>query len=190
MLNILRIKKLPYLLISLMAALTIVACSSEEEASDVNQVEEIEIIEKSTPYSNDMESELSSIAEIATEDGRFNTLVTALVEADLAETLSGEGTFTVFAPTDDAFAALPEGTLEGLLADKEALSGVLLYHVLGSVVMAESVVEVSEATTLQGSDIAVEVVDGKVFVNDSQVIITDLEASNGVIHVIDKVLIP
>ena len=76
------------------------------------------------------------------------------------------------------------------MADKEALSGVLLYHVLGSVVMAESVIEVSEATTLQGSDIAVEVVDGKVFVNDSQVIITDLEASNGVIHVIDKVLIP
>ena len=187
--NLFKIRKLPFLLISILTLFTFVACSSDTD-DEVNEIEEIQIIEKSTPYSNDMESELSSIAEIATEDGRFNTLVTALVEADLAETLSGEGTFTVFAPTDDAFAALPEGTLEGLLADKEALSGVLLYHVLGSVVMAESVVEVSEATTLQGSDIAVEVVDGKVFVNDSQVIITDLEASNGVIHVIDKVLIP
>ena len=190
MTNLLKTMKLPYLLISILTIFTFIACGSDDAADEVNEIEEIQIIEKSTPYSNDMENELSSIAEIATEDGRFNTLVTALVEADLAETLSGEGTFTVFAPTDDAFAALPEGTLEGLLADKEALSGVLLYHVLGSVVMAESVVEVSEATTLQGSDIAVEVVDGKVFVNDSQVIITDLEASNGVIHVIDKVLIP
>ena len=190
MTNLFKIKKLTFLLISTLTLFTVIACSSDDASEEVNEIEEIQIIEKSTPYSNDMESELSSIAEIATEDGRFNTLVTALVEADLAETLSGEGTFTVFAPTDDAFAALPDGTLEGLLADKEALSGVLLYHVLGSVVMAESVVEVSEATTLQGSDIAVEVVDGKVFVNDSQVIITDLEASNGVIHVIDKVLIP
>jgi len=190
MTNLFKTKKLTYLLISILALFTFIACSSDDTSEEVNEIEEIQIIEKSTPYSNDLESELSSIAEIATEDGRFNTLVTALVEADLAETLSGEGTFTVFAPTDDAFAALPDGTLEGLLADKEALSGVLLYHVLGSVVMAENVVEVSEATTLQGSDIAVEVVDEKVFVNDSQVIITDLEASNGVIHVIDKVLIP
>ncbi|MBN32626.1 MAG: beta-Ig-H3/fasciclin [Dehalococcoidia bacterium] len=190
MTNLFKTKKLTYLLISILALFTFIACSSDDTSDEVNEIEEIQIIEKSTPYSNDLESELSSIAEIATEDGRFNTLVTALVEADLAETLSGEGTFTVFAPTDEAFAALPDGTLEGLLADKEALSGVLLYHVLGSVVMAENVVEVSEATTLQGSDIAVEVVDEKVFVNDSQVIITDLEASNGVIHVIDKVLIP
>ena len=190
MTNLFKIKKLTFLLISTLTLFTVIACSSDDASEEVNEIEEIQIIEKSTPYSIDKESELSSIAEISTEEWRFNTLVTALVEADLAETLSGEGTFTVFAPTDDAFAALPEGTLEGLLADKEALSGVLLYHVLGSVVMAESVVEVSEATTLQGSDIAVEVVDGKVFVNDSQVIITDLEASNGVIHVIDKVLIP
>ncbi|MFN2222883.1 MAG: fasciclin domain-containing protein, partial [Candidatus Promineifilaceae bacterium] len=108
------------------------------------------------------------------------------------ETLSGEGQFTVFAPTDDAFAALPEGTVESLLEDPEgALTDVLLYHVVDGVVMAEDVVGLSAAPTLQGQEIAISVVDGQVFLNDSvQVIITDIMASNGVIHVIDGVLIP
>ena len=136
--------------------------------------------------------EAQSIAEIAAEDGRFNTLVAAVTAAGLAETLSGEGTFTVFAPTDDAFAALPEGTVESLLEDPQgALTDILLYHVVDSVVPAETVVTLDSATTMQGEDVAISVVDGEVFLNESaKVIITDIEASNGIIHVIDAVILP
>ena len=167
-----------------------IACGEDEvvvTTTTTDEVEEIKIIEKSTPYP---EKEVEkSIAEIAV-DGGFNTLVAALDAADLVETLSGDGTFTVFAPTDEAFAALPEGMLEGLLADPDALKQILLYHVVGDVVMAETVVTLDEAETLEGSSVAIDVVDGNVFLNDSQVTSTDIEASNGVIHVIEKVLVP
>ncbi len=144
------------------------------------------------PPSMSAEAEGKSIAEIATEDGRFNTLVAAVTAAGLAETLSSEGTFTVFAPTDDAFAALPEGTVESLLEDPQgALTDILLYHVVDSVVPAETVVTLDSATTMQGEDVAISVVDGEVFLNESaKVIITDIEASNGIIHVIDAVILP
>ena len=167
-----------------------VACGEEEvvvTTTASEEVEEIKIIEKSTPYPE--KETKQSIAEIAV-DGGFNTLVAALDAADLVETLSGDGTFTVFAPTDDAFAALPEGMLEELLADPETLKQILLYHVVGDVVMAETVVTLDEAETLEGSMVAIDVVDGNVFLNDSQVTSTDIEASNGVVHVIDKVLVP
>ena len=167
-----------------------VACGEDEvvvTTTASEEVEEIKIIEKSTPYPE--KETKQSIAEIAV-DGGFNTLVAALDAADLVETLSGDGTFTVFAPTDDAFAALPEGMLEELLADPETLKQILLYHVVGDVVMAETVVTLDEAETLEGSMIAIDVVDGNVFLNDSQVTSTDIEASNGVVHVIDKVLVP
>ena len=133
-----------------------------------------------------------SIVEIAIEDGRFTTLVAALEAAGLVETLSGEGQFTVFAPVDDAFAALPEGTVESLLEDPQgALTNVLLYHVVDGAVPAETVVTLEAAPTLQGTDVTISVVDGEVFLNDTvKVIITDIEASNGVIHVIDAVLLP
>lgn len=135
---------------------------------------------------------MPSIAEIAAGDESFSTLVTALDAAGLVETLSGEGEFTVFAPTNDAFAALPEGTVESLLEDPEgALTDVLLYHVVDGAVMAETVVGLESATTLQGEDITITVADGNVFLNDTvQVVTTDIEASNGVIHVIDGVLLP
>ena len=170
-------------------AFAFVACGDEEnvETTIVDESDEIKIIEKSTPYPE--KEEQQSIAEIAVAGG-FNTLVAALDAAGLVETLSGEGTFTVFAPTDEAFAALPEGMLDELLADTEALTQILLYHVVGEVVMAEQVVTLDEAETLQGSKVAIEVVDGNVFVNESQVTSTDIEASNGVIHVIDAVLLP
>ena len=170
-------------------AFAFVACGDDEnvETTIVDETEEIKIIEKSTPYPET--KELQSIAEIAVAGG-FNTLVAALDAASLVETLSGEGTFTVFAPTDEAFAALPEGMLDELLADTETLSQILLYHVVGDVVMAEQVVTLDEAETLQGSKVAIEVIDGKVFLNESQVTSTDIEASNGVIHVIDAVLVP
>jgi transforming growth factor-beta-induced protein len=136
------------------------------------------------------EEPLSSITEIAVADGRFETLVAALQAAGLAETLAGEGDFTVFAPTDDAFAMLPEGTVEALLEDIPALTDILLYHVVDGAVMAEDVVMLDEAKTLNGRYVDIRVEDGMVYVNDAQVIITDIEASNGVIHVIDTVLLP
>lgn len=133
----------------------------------------------------------NSIVDIAVADGRFTTLVAAVEAAGLAETLSGEGSFTVFAPTDDAFAALPAGTVEGLLADIPALTNILLYHVVDGAVPAETVVTLDSATTLQGDPVTIEVRDGNVFLNgNTQVIITDIQASNGIIHVIDSVLLP
>ena len=134
-----------------------------------------------------------TIVDIAVADGRFNTLVAAVTAADLVETLNSEGPFTVFAPTDDAFAALPAGTLDSLLLpeNKQQLTDILLYHVVSGKVMASDVVGLTSATTVLGKDITITVKDGSVFLNDTvQVIITDIEASNGVIHVIDAVLLP
>jgi uncharacterized surface protein with fasciclin (FAS1) repeats len=136
--------------------------------------------------------ETRTIVDIAVEDGRFTTLVTALEAAGLVEALQAEGPFTVFAPTDDAFAALPEGTLEGLLADTEALTQILLYHVIDGKVMAAQVVELDgqQVETLSGNNLSMMIDGEAVKINQSQVIIPDVEASNGVIHVIDSVLVP
>ncbi len=137
--------------------------------------------------------EKNTIVDIAVADGRFTTLVAALTAAELVETLSGDGPFTVFAPTDDAFAALPAGTLDTLLLpeSKQALTDILLYHVVSGKVMAADVVTLTSAPTVLGKDVTITVKDGKVFLNDTvEVIITDIEASNGVIHVIDAVLLP
>ncbi|MCL4871592.1 MAG: fasciclin domain-containing protein [Anaerolineae bacterium] len=138
------------------------------------------------------EDTLGTIPEIAAAAGSFTTLLAAVEAAGLAETLSGPGPFTVFAPTDEAFAALPAGTVESLLADPAgALTQILLYHVVAGEVMAGDVVSLSTATTVQGEEIAIKVENGNVYLNDTvQVIITDIEASNGVIHVIDAVLLP
>lgn len=134
-----------------------------------------------------------TIVDIAVADGRFTTLVAAVQAAELVETLSGEGPFTVFAPTDDAFAKLPAGTLDSLLLpeNKQALTDILLYHVVAGKVMAADVTGLTSATTVLGQDFTITIRDGKVFLNDTvEVIITDIEASNGVIHVIDTVLLP
>ncbi len=143
------------------------------------------------------EAELPSIAEIVVQStqgdpAEFTTLLAAVQAAGLAETLSGPGTFTVFAPTDAAFAALPDGALDGLLADPQgALTDVLLYHVAGEILPAAQVVESDSITTLQGDAISVKAEDGKVMLNDSvMVTATDIQASNGIIHVIDAVLLP
>ena len=135
--------------------------------------------------------EMGDIVEVATEAGSFTTLLTAATAAGLVETLQGDGPFTVFAPTDEAFAALPEGTLDSLLADPEALDDILLYHVVSGEVTSDQVVELTEATTVQGAPIAISVMDGTVTLNDSATVVTaDVPASNGVIHVIDAVLLP
>jgi uncharacterized surface protein with fasciclin (FAS1) repeats len=139
------------------------------------------------------EAKANTIVDIAVADGRFTTLVAAVQAAGLVETLSGEGPFTVFAPTDDAFAKLPAGTVENLLKPEnlEQLKNILLYHVVSGKVMAADVVGLTSAPTVLGQDVTITVKDGKVYLNDTvQVIITDIEASNGVIHVIDAVLLP
>lgn len=130
------------------------------------------------------------IVTTAVDAGIFKTLATALTEAGLIETLQGKGPFTVFAPTDEAFAKLPKGTVEGLLKDKETLKKVLLYHVVSGNIMASDVVKLSEATTVEGSKVKIKVVDGSVMINDAKVTTADVKASNGVIHIIDTVLLP
>jgi uncharacterized surface protein with fasciclin (FAS1) repeats len=129
------------------------------------------------------------IVATAVSAGQFKTLVTALTEADLVDTLKGEGPFTVFAPTDEAFAKLPAGSLEGLLKDKEKLASVLTYHVVPGKVTAAQV-KPGEVTTVQGQPLTVSTKGGNVMVNNAKVIKTDIAASNGVIHVIDTVILP
>ncbi|MDP4945446.1 MAG: fasciclin domain-containing protein [Alishewanella sp.] len=116
--------------------------------------------------------------------------VTAVKAADLVDTLKSEGPFTVFAPNDAAFAKIPAADLNALVANKEALTSVLTYHVVAGKVMAADVVKLTKATTVQGQDLAIEVKDGKVYVNGAQVIATDIKTSNGVIHVLDTVVMP
>ena len=134
--------------------------------------------------------ELGTIVDIAAGDERFETLVSALQAAGLVETLQGEGPFTVFAPTDAAFGRLPSGTVEALLQDPAALTEVLLYHVVPGDVKASTVVTLDSAATVQGEKVTISVDGGTVMVNEARVVITDIEASNGTIHVIDAVLIP
>lgn len=135
-------------------------------------------------------AEKKDIVDTAVAAGSFKTLVTAVKEAGLVEALKGKGPFTVFAPTDEAFAKLPKGTLEGLLADKEKLAAVLKYHVVPGKVMAADVVKVTEAKSLQGSTISINAKDGVKLNGSSNVVKTDIECTNGVIHVIDTVILP
>ncbi len=134
---------------------------------------------------------LPSILETAQEAG-FTTLVAAVEAADLATVLDEGGPFTVFAPTDDAFAALPEGTVAELLKpeNKSTLAGILTYHVVEGRVTSEQVVNLTSAKTVQGQEVAISVEDGNVFINGAQVTTVDVEAANGIIHIIDAVLLP
>lgn len=136
---------------------------------------------------------MMDIVDTAVADGRFTTLVAAVEAAGLVDTLKSEGPFTVFAPTDDAFAKLPAGTVDSLLLPEnlEQLKNILLYHVVSGKVMAADVVTLTSADTALGQSISIKVEDGNVYLNDTvMVIITDIETSNGVIHVIDTVLLP
>jgi uncharacterized surface protein with fasciclin (FAS1) repeats len=137
---------------------------------------------------------LKNIVETAIDAGSFNTLVTAVKAADLVKTLTSPGPFTVFAPTDEAFAKLPAGTIDTLLKDKAKLTSILTYHVVSGKVMADDVKTLSSAVTVQGQDISIDAkrwhLHRNVKVNGANVIKTDIECSNGVIHVIDKVLMP
>lgn len=137
--------------------------------------------------------ETKDIVDTAADAGSFNTLVAAIKAAELVETLKGSGPFTVFAPTDEAFSKLPEGTLEELLKpeNKEKLTAILTYHVVPAKVTAADVVKVDSAPTVNGKDLSISVKDGSVMVDDKATVVKpDVMASNGVIHVIDVVLLP
>lgn len=138
--------------------------------------------------------DVADIVDTAVSAGSFKTLAAALGAADLVDTLKGAGPFTVFAPTDEAFAKLPEGTVDDLLKpeNKEKLAGILTYHVLSGEVMASTVVTMDgkKAKTVNGAEVTIGVKDGKVTVDDANVVTTDVKASNGVIHIIDSVMLP
>ncbi|GAX44905.1 beta-Ig-H3/fasciclin [Tolypothrix sp. NIES-4075] len=132
---------------------------------------------------------MPDIVDTAMSAGTFSTLVTAVTAAGLADTLKSPGPFTVFAPTDDAFSKLPSGTVEALLQDILTLRKILEYHVVSGKVTAADVVKLSQATTVEGSDVKIDASNG-VKVNDATVVQPDIETENGVIHVIDTVLLP
>jgi len=136
-------------------------------------------------------SDKKDIVDTAVEAGSFTTLVAAVQAADLVDTLKGEGPFTVFAPTDEAFAALPEGTVEDLLKpeNKDKLTAILTYHVVPGKVMSTDLSDGMTAATVQGGDVTIGTTDG-VTVNGANVVNADIETSNGVIHVIDGVILP
>jgi uncharacterized surface protein with fasciclin (FAS1) repeats len=172
------------------AAFTLVAlaaCSSEKK-------DDAAAMDSAAPAAAAVETPAAApkdIIETAVAAGTFNTLAKALTEAGLIETLKGTGPFTVLAPTDEAFAKIPAKDLEALLADKAALTKVLTYHVIAGNVPSSQVSTMTEAATLEGSKVTIKVVDGKVVLNgNSTVTGADVATSNGVIHIIDTVLMP
>lgn len=179
-----------YLALSLLLvlALAVAACAptAEPPAAEPPAAATEPMAETAAPE----EAVQPDIVDTAMAAGGFSTLVSALEAADLVGALKGAGPFTVFAPTDEAFAALPEGALEGLLADSQALSDVLLFHVVPGKVMAADVADGLTADTLEGTPVTFAIVDGKPTVNGANIVSTDIEASNGVIHVIDAVILP
>ena len=171
-----------FILLTIVFCVMLVGCQGGEKEEQAP--EEEMVTEKMPP------PEEKDIVDVAVADARFTTLVAAIKAADLVETLKGEGPFTVFAPTDDAFGELPEGTVEGLLEDIPKLKNILLYHVVPGWVTAEDVVMLTSTETALGKPVAIEVMEDHVMINNARIIITDIEASNGVIHVIDAVMMP
>ncbi len=189
-----RIRARHALLAPVTAALLLAACSSDSNDSS-NTSATAATTAPTTSGSAASESSSSAamstgtIVDVAASNPEFTTLVTAVKAAGLAETLAGTGPFTVFAPTNEAFAKVPKDVLDKLLANKEALTKVLTYHVLPGAVEAADV-KPGNVTTVEGSTAAISQADGKLKINDATIIATDVMASNGVIHVIDAVLIP
>jgi len=180
--------------IAAIAALTLAACG--DDANDAGSTATTAAPAAPTTAPADTETDgPGTIVDVAAEAGSFTTLVAAVQAAGLVDTLSGDGPFTVFAPTDEAFAAALEDlglTAEELLGDTETLTSILTYHVLSGEVDAATAVGLDGQTaeTVNGSDVEISVVDGNVMIDDATVVTPDVMASNGIIHVIDKVLIP
>lgn len=167
--------------------LAVTACGS-----DSNDAEEPVVTEAAEAAETEEVAEsVGTIVDVAVANGSFETLVAAVGAADLAETLSSAGPFTVFAPTDDAFAALPDGLVDALLLpeNKDALVAILTYHVIGAEVPSSDVAPGAVAT-VQGEEITISAVGDALMVNDATIVAVDVEADNGVIHVIDSVLVP
>lgn len=168
-------KNLLILAVMTISLLLVVGCSDDE----------------SNPLISGNPEQALDIVETAEAAGNFTTLLAAVEAADLVDALKSEGPLTVFAPTDEAFAALPAGTVEALLQDIDALTAILIYHVVPGAVTAAQVVSLTTASTLNGAEITITVSsDGSVMVDGANVVVTDIEASNGIIHVIDAVIIP
>ena len=169
------------------ASLALVGCSSGESTSESTPSPAATSAEASPMASPSADT----IVDVAAGNPDFSTLVAAVEAADLAETLSAEGPYTVFAPTDEAFEALPAGLLDALLLpeNKEVLTQILTYHVVEGEVMSADI-EPGDVPTVEGEDLTIAVTDGTVTVNGATVEAADVEASNGVIHVIDEVLVP
>jgi uncharacterized surface protein with fasciclin (FAS1) repeats len=175
-------RNLSLILAVAVTCVALVGCKSYEKAESKGAA-----MESSGKAAGEMPMD---IVDTAVADGRFTTLVAAVKAAGLVETLKGETPYTVFAPTDEAFAKLPPGTVEGLLEDTPALRNILLYHVVPGKVMSSEVVKLGRADTALGKGVMIKVAENKVMVNDAEVVIPDIEASNGVVHVIDTVLLP
>lgn len=135
-------------------------------------------------------SSAADIVDTAVAAGNFQTLVSAVEEAGLVDTLKGEGPFTVFAPTDEAFAKIPQDQLESLMANKTQLTAVLTYHVVAGKVMSTDLTDDMAVATVQGENVTINLDEGSVMVNDAKVVQADIECSNGVVHAIDTVLMP
>jgi len=173
------------------AALALSGCAADTEEA-IDEVEEIVVEEVEEVEEPAVEEEgPGTIVDVAVSAGSFTTLVAAVQAAGLVDTLSGEGPFTVFAPTDEAFAALPDGLVEALLLEEnlDILVQILTYHVVSGAVFSTDVTT-GDVASVEGSTIAVEVTDAGVTVNGANVTAVDIEASNGVIHVIDEVILP
>ncbi|MEI7992002.1 MAG: fasciclin domain-containing protein [Actinomycetota bacterium] len=193
--NNFRTRRASFVVIGLTAALSIVAvsCGGDKKAAETTVPATTEA--PATSAAPETTAALGTIVDVAVGNADFSILVEAVTAAGLVETLSGPGPFTVFAPTNDAFAAALTAlkmTKEQLFADTALLTKILTYHVVPGVVLAADVVQLDgqEVATVQGSKVKVSVMDGKVKINDSNVVATDIMASNGVIHVIDAVLVP
>jgi uncharacterized surface protein with fasciclin (FAS1) repeats len=173
------------------AALALTGCAAEVEEPAVDEVEETVVEEVEEVEEPAVEEGPGTIVDVAVGAGTFTTLVAAVQAAGLVDVLSGEGPFTVFAPTDEAFAALPEGLVDALLLEEnlDILQQILTYHVVSGAVFSTDVTT-GDVASVEGSTIAVEVTDAGVTVNGANVVAVDIEASNGVIHVIDAVILP
>jgi uncharacterized surface protein with fasciclin (FAS1) repeats len=181
-------------LFALALTLTISGCKKKDDAPQeapkaVEPAQPAPTAPTPAPATTPPPAAAKNIVEIAAEAGSFKTLLTAVEAAGLTATLAGPGPFTVFAPTDEAFAKVPAKDLEALLADKDALTKVLTYHVVPGAVMAKDVAGLSSAKTVQGGELAIDTSNG-VKVGGATVVKADITASNGVIHVIDAVLLP
>jgi len=178
-----------YIILGIGTAIILIMVALTMQPQDDSNLNTSQVLNNQSQQAQEGEQNMKNIVEVASDNNDFSTLVTAVKAAGLAETLSGEGPFTVFAPTNDAFAKLPEGTVENLLKDKDKLTQILTYHVVPGKIMAKDVLNLKSAKTVQGGEISIDTNDG-VKVDNANIIQTDIEASNGVIHVIDSVIMP